>query len=187
MPAKVSDAHAPGDQVPVPAKVSDAHAPGDQSPISAPRDAPSYPELSKVAFAAVRERASTPPGESNGSLLCGEERRSDPRIPCELNVEFEDDTQFFAGLSLDVSRGGFIATYRLLPIGTLVGLRFTLRRGGAEIRARGQVRWVRETATTEGRPGIGVSFTDIAPDAVAAIEAFSTIRPPLVFDEEDWT
>ena len=45
--------------------------------------------------------------------------------PGELDVEFELETQFFAGLNQDMAHGGvFVATYRVEPVGTALTLRF---------------------------------------------------------------
>ncbi len=128
------------------------------------------------------QSADAPPASSSPDG----ERRSGPRHPCELSVEFEDETHFLAGLSFDVSRGGiFIATYRPLPVGTRISLRFVLPTDGSVVRARGQVRWVRDTPLSDTRPGMGIAFTSLDPAAVPAITEFCAIRPPLLFDFDD--
>lgn len=106
-------------------------------------------------------------------------QRKDPRRAIELQIEFNEDTQFFAGLTQDVSEGGvFIATYRIQPIGTPLTVSFELP-GGTKISARGQVRWIRDTNVVEGRPGMGVAFTDIGPECLSAVAEFCRRIAPL--------
>jgi uncharacterized protein (TIGR02266 family) len=110
-------------------------------------------------------------------------RRSRPRYPCEIELEFMDEAQFFAGLSLDISEGGlFVATYHLLPIGTRLGLKFELP-DGSEIQGRGAVRWVRRPTQDESRPGLGIAFTELSSEAMEKIVAYCDARPPLYVDD----
>jgi uncharacterized protein (TIGR02266 family) len=121
----------------------------------------------------VGRRASQPPDSIPPS------QRKDPRRAVELQIEFNEDTQFFAGLTQDISEGGvFIATYRILPIGTPLTLSFELP-DATKVTARGEVRWVRDTNMVEGRPGMGVSFTDLTPESLAAISRFCRHNAPL--------
>jgi len=109
------------------------------------------------------------------------ERRGEPRHSCDIEVEFADETHFFAGLTQDISRGGlFVSTYHLLPVGSQLNLRFELP-NGAQIEVLGQVRWVLDP-DSDARPGIGIEFVDPSPEVVASIAAFCATRPPLYFD-----
>ena len=110
--------------------------------------------------------------------------RQTARVALETEVGLSSDSNFFCGFSADLSTGGiFIATYTLVQPGAEVEVAFALPEG--PVRARGIVRWSREhnDRTPEIFPGIGVSFTEIAPQALAAIERFVATREPMFFPE----
>lgn len=99
----------------------------------------------------------------------------------QFQVEFAYDTQFFADLSGDVSRGGIIVTtYRDLPIGTPVDLDFELP-SAVPVQARGEVRWVREDSAI-ARRGLAISFTQVAAPALQGIYEYCRVCPPLFVD-----
>ena len=110
------------------------------------------------------------------------ERRAAERCQIEVEVSLGSESQFFAGLSGDISTGGlFVQTYRLRDVGSLVLLAFSLPTG--EIRTHGVVRWIRRAA--EGTtPGMGIGFEGLLSDERDAIEAFCKTRPPLYHDLE---
>jgi uncharacterized protein (TIGR02266 family) len=110
------------------------------------------------------------------------ERRDGERLNIQLDVAFHGDSQFFAGITGDIGRGGlFVCTYRTLEIGTLVDLSFSLP-DGAKIETKGRVRWLRP-ASAGAAPGIGVSFEELSADARAHIETFCAQREPLYHDD----
>ena len=109
-------------------------------------------------------------------------RREDPRIRRELEVEFSHETEFYAGITADLSQGGlFIATYHPYPLGTRLDLGFELPDGTA-VKARGQVRWLREEVPGVSRPGMGVAFEQLSQEALAAITSFCRQRAPLYME-----
>lgn len=116
------------------------------------------------------------------------ERRSYPRFelkPAEIEVEvsLESESQFFAGLAGDVSRGGlFVATWRAIPIGARIALSFTLPSG--KVQATGTVRWVRKPGDGTS-PGVGVAFDDLPAAEAHAVEEFCKSRTPLFVDLDD--
>jgi uncharacterized protein (TIGR02266 family) len=105
------------------------------------------------------------------------ERRRLERLGCEFEVEFLDDTHLITGFTQDISEGGvFVATYETLPLGTSVSLALELP--GGRIEVRGQVRWARpELEAAEQRPGLGIAFTELPPEALAALTEFCRSRP----------
>lgn len=118
---------------------------------------------------------------STGAVAPGSDRRGGPRHGCELEVEFADESHFFAGLTQDISRGGlFVSTYHLLPVGSRLNLRFELP-NGVQIEVLGQVRWVLDSDASS-RPGIGIEFVEASPEVLNSIAAFCAARPPLYFD-----
>jgi uncharacterized protein (TIGR02266 family) len=137
-----------------------------------------YPILQRVAFAYTS--SSLPPASVLDSAPPSQ-RRS-PRRSCELELEFTEDTHFYAGITQDISQGGvFVATYRLLPVGSRLDLSFDLP-DGTEIKTRGEVKWLRESAYSSERPGMGVAFLGLSEDAIVAIHRFCSERPPLYMD-----
>ncbi len=109
------------------------------------------------------------------------ERRSFPRLPLAVDIGVHSETNFYAGLSQDISGGGiFVATHDLLEIGTKVSVAFTLPAVG-EIQTDGTVKWVR--VPREGKPGMGIQFERLAAEQRAMIVRFIEKRPPLYHEE----
>jgi uncharacterized protein (TIGR02266 family) len=110
------------------------------------------------------------------------ERRHEARVPIETDVSLESDSQFFAGLTGNLSTGGvFVATYRQLPVGCTVVMTLTLPDG--ELRVKGTVRWSRDTSSGAS-PGLGVAFDELAPGDSDRIAKFCQMRAPLLHDAE---
>ena len=110
------------------------------------------------------------------------ERRSAERVSIEVDVSLSSESQFFAGLSGDVSAGGlFVQTYQRHPIGRRVLLAFSLPTG--ELRTYGIVRWIRRGTETTA-PGIGIAFETLTGAERALIDAFCQSRAPLYHDVE---
>lgn len=137
-----------------------------------------YPTLQRMAmmlescsFVPPPDLASQPPSQ-----------RRTPRRTFEVELEFTEDSQFYAGLTQDISQGGvFIATYKLLPIGRQLHLSFDLP-DGTRVSAKGEVRWVRESTCATTRPGMGIAFMDLCAESLEAISKFCRERPPLYMD-----
>ena len=111
------------------------------------------------------------------------ERRSFPRMPVEVDIGMYSESNFYAGLTQDISEGGlFVATQKILPLGTDVSVSFTLP-GVPEIKTDGQVTWIRQPI--DGVPGMGIRFTRLTSDDQATIQRFVAKRPPLYHDEDE--
>ena len=111
-----------------------------------------------------------------------DDKRCAARADLEVDVSLYSETQFFAGLTEDVSEGGvFIATYETLPQGTEIQLAFTLPNGHA-VRTVGVVRWLRGVGASTG-PGMGVQFQSLHQTDLAAIVSFVRHRPPLLWED----
>jgi uncharacterized protein (TIGR02266 family) len=169
---------------PAPLAVS-ASVPADALP-SAPSEvldhsAEEYPMLKRVTFSSATSppQATEPPPSESG---VPSSRRRNPRHALEIELEFTEDTHFYAGITQDLSEGGvFVATYRVLPVGTHLWLSFDLP-DGARVRARGEVRWIREEHEGSLRPGMGVAFLELEAEALVAITKFCGARAPLYFE-----
>jgi uncharacterized protein (TIGR02266 family) len=116
----------------------------------------------------------------------GSERRTTERVSLDADIGLHSATQFFTGLSGDVSRGGlFVATWAPLPLGTEVTVSFVLP-GGYQITAPGRVAWLKEpqtsTENSEDTPGMGVRFTTLSDADREAIEQFLARRPAMLHE-----
>ena len=108
--------------------------------------------------------------------------RQSERQRCEIQIEFTEDTHFYAGLTQDISEGGvFIATYHLRPVGMRLDLSFVLP-DGVEVQATGVVRWLRDSTTDGLRPGMGIAFTNLKQESLESINKYCRARAPLYMD-----
>lgn len=124
--------------------------------------------------------------ESNLNLAVAEQLLSAPpraseRIDLSCEVTLTSDSNFFRGVTENVSEGGvFVATEGLLPPGTIVNIVVSL--GQAEpIRTKAIVRWRRPATAPEG-PGIGLQFVELARGDAVRIGRFAARRPPMYWD-----
>ncbi|HEY3496418.1 MAG TPA: TIGR02266 family protein, partial [Polyangiaceae bacterium] len=107
-----------------------------------------------------------------------DQRRALERQVVTVDVGLLSDSNFYTGLSEDVSEGGvFVATEHPLAIGTPVTLFFTFQ-PGISLEAAGIVRWIREGASGTA-PGMGVAFSELREDVRRAVAAYAASRPPL--------
>lgn len=120
----------------------------------------------------------TDPNERPSSV----ERRRRARIGCEFEVEFLGESHLIAGLTQDISAGGvFVATYRILPLGTVVSLGLELPSGRVVV--RGTVRWRRdEVEDGDERPGLGIQFMDLDAQTVAVLTEVCRTHPARYYE-----
>lgn len=117
-------------------------------------------------------------------------RRTDPRLNFELNIDFEVSVDgphnFFTGISQDISKGGvFLATHQIYPIGTNMKLSFQIE--GVLITIDAIVRWVRSPERITGDdvlPGMGLQFLNPGPEITKAFDSFLEKKEPLLIDED---
>ncbi len=107
-----------------------------------------------------------------------EQRVSGQRVTIVVDVGVLSASNFYAGVTADVSAGGvFVSTAAPLSVGTDVALFFTL--GGDEtLAAEGTVRWTRRDEPA----GMGVAFTQLNDRDRRAIADYCANRPPLFHD-----
>ncbi len=112
-------------------------------------------------------------------------RREHSRFAVDLDVTVGSDHNFYAGFAENLSAGGvFIATHKLKPVGSKIELTINLPEG-VQIRATGQVRWIRVfNERSDTPPGMGVRFDELAPASVQLIQSFLARRDALFFDDE---
>lgn len=106
------------------------------------------------------------------------------RLTLELEVSLQSDSNFYMGLTENLSSGGiFVATHLVEPIGTTVVLQLRLPTRQTALNLAGRVRWVREFSDgLEAPPGMGIEFESISEEDSQAIGEFLMTRTPLFFD-----
>jgi uncharacterized protein (TIGR02266 family) len=130
-------------------------------------------------------RQSAGMARSNQERSSRPERRSFARARIVTSVHLASDSNFFAGLSNDISEGGiFVATYSLLRPGTLADLEFTLPDGGEPIRVQGEVRWLREPQVDRTiMPGMGFRFVNLSESDRLRVERFVSQRETILYED----
>lgn len=100
-----------------------------------------------------------------------EEKRRDSREPVTLFVEYEGADDLVGDFTENLSTGGtFVATNRVLPIGTRVQLVLSFPGLLEPIAIEGRVRWKRDEPGEEGDAGAGIEFEPgPAQNALAAV------------------
>jgi len=113
-------------------------------------------------------------------------QRSDKRLAIQLEVSLTSPHNFFRGFTEDISKGGiFVATHRILPIGTEVLV--TLILDGREFVLPARVAWIRESnaLVSQGiEPGMGLQFVGLTLEQTVAIEDFIKKKEPIFFDTD---
>lgn len=110
-------------------------------------------------------------GPRDAGEKMSDERRTNPRAPVELKVDYRTVGSFVTNFSKDVSTGGvFIRTSAPLPVGTRVRLRLALPGDALPVALDGVVEWERGLHESESGPaGMGVSFENASPELVAGL------------------
>ncbi len=107
--------------------------------------------------------------------------RSSPRVRMETEISCSSDSNFFTGLSANISDGGvFVATDEVLEPGTTVDLYFRLP-SGISIEGQGIVKWVRPSGVGDEPHGVGIGFHDLDEGAEEAISHFLAERDPIFY------
>ncbi|MGE0792007.1 MAG: TIGR02266 family protein [Sandaracinaceae bacterium] len=90
----------------------------------------------------------------------GSERRTSPRVPIALKVEYKRLNSFFADYTKNISRGGtFIRTKNPLPIGTEFMFHLQIPTLEAPLTIKGKVMWiVKDSGDADADPGMGIGF-----------------------------
>ena len=121
----------------------------------------------------------------SGSMGTADARRY-PRHDVEFEVTMESESNFYMGLTENLSEGGiFVATHVLKPLGTMISVSFKLPDVEEPIKATGSVRWVSEySETSDTSPGLGVRFEQLTTEQSEQIRRFLAARAPLFYDED---
>ena len=115
------------------------------------------------------------------------ERRSSPRYQVKVDVGMQTESNFYTGLTQDLSGGGiFVATNQIRQVGERITVRLNLPGQAETFEILTEVRWIRGTALSYGidDPGMGLRFLQMSPEAKRAVHDFLTQRESLFFDED---
>lgn len=122
-----------------------------------------------------------------GAKMQAQQRQAE-RHDLEIAVDLESDSNFYTGLTQNISTGGlFIATHQIKRVGDHVRLKFTLPGSPRPIEVDTEVRWIRENSSlhkTDGASGMGVRFMGMSGDDAKLIEDFLKNRESLFYDDE---
>ena len=136
--------------------------------------------LAEQVIAAVVEQIFAAVDEPSTPSAAPVEHRHFPRVALEVEVDLASESNFFSGLSGDLSEGGlYVSTYRAVQIGSPVDVAFTLPNG--KVQAHGVVRWHRD-ATEPSPPGVGIVFEALSDEQKELIHAFCAHRPPIYYE-----
>ena len=115
-------------------------------------------------------------------------QRQAERHDVEVSVDLESDTNFYTGLTRNISTGGlFIATHQIRRVGDRIRLKFKLPGAAQPVEVETEVRWIRENSSlhrSDGASGMGVRFIDLSPTAQSEIQRFIDSRDSLFYDDE---
>ena len=91
-----------------------------------------------------------------------------------LKIKFKSRSvdDFIARYGVDVSKGGiFIRTTKPLAVGTSLTFEFQLQDGGALLKGRGTVAWVRDKDGADtGAPGMGIRFDKLPAESAKIVD-----------------
>ena len=164
-----------------------AYQPAPQPAYQAPAQ-PAYQPAPQPAYQAPAQPAYQPAPQPQPARPAPvpAERPSQPRgaMPSvDVDLGIHSASNFYKGLGGNdvIEHGGiFVATYKVLKIGTPVSLHVHLP-GDYEFQASGVVQWTREGGTSE--PGFGARLTQITPDGRQLVYRYTRNREPMFYDD----
>jgi len=110
-------------------------------------------------------------------------RRSTNRVELKAQVTVSSETNFFTGLSENISEGGvFISSLAPPDLGTVIDTEISTGEGGQAIKVSAEVMWIR---TEQGQPvGCGCRFLNVDEVTAARLKDFIARggREPLFYD-----
>ncbi len=174
--------------VPDPAQDAGKRAPAPfQAPGPRQQKAPVKPDPS---YFPPREPLRSPAQEADEKAhqvkQLGESDRRFKRHPLKIEVTYSSDHNFYTGFMVNMSSGGlFVATHELSQLEELIELTFSVP-GLESCTAVCRVQWIRDydPDSPDMVPGMGLQFSQLEPEARAAIELFIKHRDTIFFDDE---
>ncbi len=128
-------------------------------------------------------------GQGSGSGLPPHDRRGEPRILVDLEVDYGNEDNYLFAYIRDISATGiFVRTTEPEPPGTRLNLRFTPRAAQPPLELEGEVIWInpyRPDKRDNLHPGMGIRFVDLSPDNRRRLVEFIKTFAYLSADDED--
>ena len=115
---------------------------------------------------------------SEGATALAAERRAEPRVLVDLEVDYRSEDNYHFAYITDISATGiFIRTTTPEPAGTQLNLRFDDAEAGDRFELEGEVIWVnayRPGAADNLHPGMGVRFIGL--DGATKARLYDLVR-----------
>ncbi len=112
------------------------------------------------------------------------ERRGGDRLALQVNVSSASDSNFYLGMTENISRGGVFISSAVMPeIGLMMEIMLELTDDGPPMRVAGEVRWHKRHADNLGNSGYGLRFVSLSAADEERIRDFVSERQPLVHPE----
>ena len=145
-------------------------------PVWAEGTPPATREIERVVLEPIRPAPTQP--------APGADARAYRRVDVALHVTMGSESNFFMGLTENLSEGGiFIPTHQLKPMGTKLSFALFLPGSDDPICVDGIVKWVRNwSIETDAAPGIGVQFEALSDEDSTRVREFMDQRAPLFHD-----
>jgi uncharacterized protein (TIGR02266 family) len=137
---------------------------------------PADRQVERVTLDPIRTVATQPAPTGNA--------RAYRRVDVALHVSMGSESNFFMGLTENISEGGiFIPTHQLKPMGTKLTFALFLPGSDDPVCVEGVVRWVRNwSPAIDAAPGIGVQFEVLSDEDAKRVREFMDQRAPLFHD-----
>jgi type IV pilus assembly protein PilZ len=121
--------------------------------------------------------------------LTGHERRQNPRVLVDIEVDYRSEETFLFAYITDISAMGiFVRTNAPEPPGTRLNLRFRPTYSEEPIECEGEVIWInpyRPGDRENLNPGMGIKFVDLDPWSKDRIQELVKTFAYLSHDEDD--
>jgi uncharacterized protein (TIGR02266 family) len=112
--------------------------------------------------------------------------RDHNRVPLEVEVSMVSESNFWTGLTDNISKGGvFVATHQPPPVGSEVEIELKLPTSATSFVVRAVVRWVRTFAQCSDGfpPGCGLQFQSLSEIELFSIQEFVEERETLFYED----
>lgn len=117
------------------------------------------------------------------------ERRGEPRVVVDLEVDYGNEDNYLFAYIRDISATGiFVRTTDPEPPGTRLNLRFTPRASTEALELEGEVIWInpyRPDRRDNLHPGMGIRFVELGDDQRRRLDEFIKTFAYLPRDDDD--
>jgi uncharacterized protein (TIGR02266 family) len=106
--------------------------------------------------------------------------RRSGRSELEVSVDLQSKQDRYAGVTKNIGSGGvFVATPRVLQVGDVVTLSFSLPGSNEPLRVDASVRWIRPPGPDTSEGGMGLKFVNVSLDTTVIIQRYLRDKDPL--------